>query len=264
MLAVPATDLDPQIGGDLRIGDRLDDLRVLGEELGPLVGRRRQALQLAGDGRRRRSSRGTRPGARRRRPPGRRPPSRRSRRPPDRSRRAAAESGVNSTRARSSSMSFSHCALRRGRPARAAPTRSGSARRAGGRARRPRPRDRGRRSCLPRSMRPGAGRRPLALSSSSTLARCARGRSMHSSQRASWVNSCSRAAERAEVARVELQHLAPGVDRLVRAHQDLALQLAELGVQLDQLRVAARRSCRPISMRRCSVSTSSSHACECL
>jgi hypothetical protein len=46
---VPAGDLDPQVGGDLRIGDALDELRVLADELVPLVGRRREALELLGD-----------------------------------------------------------------------------------------------------------------------------------------------------------------------------------------------------------------------
>ena len=46
---VPARDLHPQIGGHLRIGDALDDLGVVADELVPLVGHRRQALELLGD-----------------------------------------------------------------------------------------------------------------------------------------------------------------------------------------------------------------------
>src|SRR5581483_2238124 len=46
VLAVPAPDLDPQIGRRLRLGDGLHHLRVLGEQVVPLVGRRRQPLQL--------------------------------------------------------------------------------------------------------------------------------------------------------------------------------------------------------------------------
>ena len=46
---VPARDLHPQIGGDLGIGDPLHHLRVVADELVPLVGHRRQALELLGD-----------------------------------------------------------------------------------------------------------------------------------------------------------------------------------------------------------------------
>src|SRR6185437_8092952 len=42
-------------------------------------------------------------------------------------------------------------------------------------------------------------------------------------------------AERAEVARIERQHPAPRVDGVVDAAEDLALELAELRVQLDGL-----------------------------
>ena len=41
--------------------------------------------------------------------------------------------------------------------------------------------------------------------------------------------------QRAEVAGIELQHLAPGVDRVLRPHQGLALELAELREQLLEL-----------------------------
>ena len=71
-------------------------------------------------------------------------------------------------------------------------------------------------------------------------------------------------AERAEVPVVEPEHALPGVDRLVGAAEDLALQLPELGVELDQLVVGSMSPAVPISIRRCSVSTSSSHACVCL
>ena len=46
---VPARDLHPQVGRLLGIGDPLHDLRVLADQLVPLVGRRRQPLQLLGD-----------------------------------------------------------------------------------------------------------------------------------------------------------------------------------------------------------------------
>ena len=47
VLAVPAADLHPQVGRGLRIGDGLHDLRVLAEQVVPLVGGRRQPLELA-------------------------------------------------------------------------------------------------------------------------------------------------------------------------------------------------------------------------
>ena len=48
--------------------------------------------------------------------------------------------------------------------------------------------------------------------------------------------------ERAEVAIVQLQNALPGLDRLLRPHQDLALQRAQLVVELDELvRIHVRR-----------------------
>ena len=56
-----------------------------------------------------------------------------------------------------------------------------------------------------------------------------------SSQRASCMNRRLQRRQRAEVGLVELQHLAPGVDRVLRAHQRVALELAQLREQLLQL-----------------------------
>ena len=46
---VPVRDLHPQVGRLLGVGDPLDDLRVVADQLVPLVGRGGQAFELLGD-----------------------------------------------------------------------------------------------------------------------------------------------------------------------------------------------------------------------
>ena len=96
----------------------------------------------------------------------------------------------------------------------------------------------------PTSRRPGAASRGAAPRRRGR-ARASRARRSHSSQRPSRVNSCSSAASaRKSLGSIAIT-LAPGIDRLVDPAEHVALELTELGVQLDRLGLVDRAGQMP-------------------